>query len=221
MFTGLVQAVGKITSIETFGADRRFAVDSGKLDLAEVEIGESISVNGVCLTVIRCDASTFQVDVSGETLACTTLGELGIGQEVNLEQSLTPRSRLGGHFVSGHVDGVGNIEDRREEGRSIRFMIAAPSALARYIASKGSICIDGVSLTVNDVSGQRFNVNIIPHTLEETTIKHYRKGAKVNLEVDLIARYLERLILGEHAAQSNVSGITRDFLSQHGYFTRD
>jgi riboflavin synthase len=222
MFTGLIQAIGKISAIEKSGSDQRIEIYSDKLDFATVDNGHSISVNGVCLTVTGLHDRRFSVDVSGETLSCTTLGELGIGHEVNLEQSLTPSSRLGGHFVSGHVDGVGLIETRREEGRSIRFTVSAPGSLARYIAGKGSICVDGVSLTVNHVSGHKFDVNIIPHTLQETIIKYYKPGTRINLEVDLIARYLERLLLGERAAENTiVAGITREFLSSHGYLKRD
>ena len=222
MFTGLIQAIGKISAIEKSGADQRIEIYSEKLDFAKVKIGDSISVNGVCLTVTDLGDRRFSVDVSGETLSCTTMGELGTGHEVNLEQSLTPSSRLGGHFVSGHVDGVGLIEARREAGRSIRFTVSAPGALARYIAAKGSICMDGVSLTVNHVTGHKFDVNIIPHTLQETIIKHYKAGSRVNLEVDLIARYLERLLLGERAAENTIAtGITQEFLSSHGYLNRD
>lgn len=222
MFTGLIQAIGKISAIEKSGADQRIEIYSEKLDFADVKIGDSILVNGVCLTVTGLNDRRFSVDVSGETLSCTTMGELAIGHEVNLEQSLTPTSRLGGHFVSGHVDGVGLIEARREEGRSIRFTVSAPGSLARYIAGKGSICVDGVSLTVNHVSGHKFDVNIIPHTLQETIIKHYKAGTRVNLEVDLIARYLERLLLGERAAENAIAtGITQEFLSSHGYLNRD
>jgi riboflavin synthase len=222
MFTGLIQAIGKISAIEKSGSDQRIEIYSDKLDFANVDIGHSIAVNGVCLTVTGLHDHRFSVDVSGETLSCTTLGERGIGHEVNLEQSLTPSSRLGGHFVSGHVDGVGSIEARCEEGRSIRFTVLAPGSLARYIAGKGSICVDGVSLTVNHVSGQKFDVNIIPHTIQETIIKYYKPGTRVNLEVDLIARYLERLLLGERAAENtHAGGITWEFLSSHGYLKRD
>lgn len=220
MFTGLVQAVGKIRAIESSGSDRRIELDSGNLDLSDVTIGDSIAVSGVCLTVTVLQNRGFSVDVSAETVACSTFAELGVGQEVNLEKSLTLSSPLGGHLVTGHVDGIGIIDERQEEGRSVRFSITVPHPLARYIAVKGSICVDGVSLTVNQVNGCVFEVNIIPHTLQETTIKHCRRGSRVNLEVDLVARYLERLLLGERAAVPGVGGISREFLANHG-FMRD
>lgn len=220
MFTGLVQAIGKIRAIESSNSDRRIELDSGKLDLSEVTVGDSIAISGVCLTVTSLQERGFRVDVSAETMACSTFGELGVGCEVNLEKSLTPSSPLGGHLVSGHVDGTGIIDERQEDGRSVRLSISAPQTLARYIATKGSICIDGVSLTVNEINGCRFGVNIIPHTLQETTIKHYRQGVRVNLEVDLVARYLERLLLGEKAALPNSRGITPEFLAAYG-FMRD
>ncbi len=218
MFTGLIQTIGKIRAIESSDLDRCIELDSGGLDLARIHIGDSIAVSGVCLTVTALRDRGFGVDVSAETLACSTFDEKRVGQEVNLETSLTPSSLLGGHLVAGHVDGVGLIVERRESGRSVRFLISAPQALARYIAAKGSICIDGVSLTVNEVDGCRFTVNIIPHTLQETTIKHYRQGTRVNLEVDLVARYLERLLLGDRAAVPGSKPISREFLANHGFF---
>lgn len=216
MFTGLVQAIGKIRAIESSGLDRCFELDSGELDLSAVAVGDSIAVSGVCLTVTAKKPRGFRVDVSSETLSCSIFTDLRVGNEVNLEKSLTLSTPLGGHLVSGHVDGIGTVTGRREEGRSVRFMISAPDALAHYIAAKGSICIDGVSLTVNSVSGASFDINIIPHTLQETTIKGYRQGARVNLEVDLVARYLERLLLGERAAESDGPGISKEFLEKHG-----
>ena len=220
MFTGLVQAIGKIRAIESSGSDRHIELDSGNLNLSDVKVGDSIAVSGVCLTVTVLQDRGFGVDVSAETLACSTLGALSVGGEVNLEKSLTLSSPLGGHLVSGHVDGIGLIDERQEDGRSVRFSISAPKTLARYIAIKGSICVDGVSLTVNEVNGCRFGVNIIPHTLQETTIKHCRRGTRINLEVDLVARYLERLLLGDHAAKPSARGITSEFLAIHG-FKRD
>ncbi len=216
MFTGLVQAIGKIRAIESSGLDRCFELDSGELDLSAVTVGDSIAVSGVCLTVTAKQPRGFRVDVSGETLSCSTFADLRVGDEVNLEKSLTLSTPLGGHLVSGHVDGIGIVTGRREEGRSIRFTVSAPDSLARYIAAKGSICIDGVSLTVNSVSGASFDINIIPHTLQETTIKDFRQGTRVNLEVDLLARYLERLLLGERAAEHQGDGITKEFLEKHG-----
>ena len=216
MFTGIIEAVGEIRRIEKRGADARMQIGTGKLDLTDVAIGDSIATNGVCLTAVELAGDSYWADVSGETLSRTSIGDLAVGSEVNLEKALTPSTRLGGHLVSGHVDGVGEVVDRYDDGRSVRFRIQAPDELAHYIATKGSICVDGVSLTVNDVDGAVFDLNIVPHTMAETTIRDYRKGTRVNLEVDIIARYLERLLLGGQAA--NVSGdITLDKLAEHGF----
>jgi riboflavin synthase len=216
MFTGIIQAVGKIAAIEQKGGDAHLRIDTGRLDMSSVNIGDSIAVSGVCLTAVEHSAAGFTADVSGETLARTTLGQRRPGDAVNLEKALTLNTPLGGHLVSGHVDGVGTVVSREAEGRSVRFRFQAPDALARYIAEKGSICVDGVSLTVNAVNGAKFDVNIVPHTLTETTLGSFQPGSKVNLEVDLLARYLERLMLGEGAAKSG-SAITREFLAQHGF----
>ncbi len=202
MFTGIIQAVGNITALESQGADTRMHIAAGALDLVGAQVGDSIAVNGVCLTATSFVDNGFWVDVSGETLARTTFGEIAVGSKVNLEQSLTPTTRLGGHLVSGHVDGVGTVVSCWDQGRSLRFVIQAPPTLAKYIAEKGSICVDGVSLTVNKVNGAYFDLNIVPHTLQETTLGELVAGSHVNLEVDILARYLERLLLGEHAAQS-------------------
>lgn len=215
MFTGLIQSVGTIRSIARGGA--RIAIDAGKLDLAQAALGDSIAVSGVCLTLVARLGRVFEADVSQETLARTTLGGLAPGARVNLEPALTPTSRLGGHLVSGHVDGVGTVAARTPAGSSVRFRIRVPAPLAKYIAEKGSICLDGVSLTVNAVDGAEFEVNIVPHTLQQTTLDDWRPGAPVNLEVDLIARYLERLLLGEQAAEAG-AGVTREFLAAHGFF---
>lgn len=219
MFTGIVQTIGKIGVIEPKAQDASMKIEAGALDLSDTAIGDSIAVSGVCLTVRRMDQHAFWVDVSGETLACSTFDDLKTGDEVNLEKSLLPTTRLGGHLVSGHVDGVGEIVGRGDEGRSVRLSVRAPRTLAKYIAAKGSICIDGVSLTVNGVDGRDFDVNIIPHTLEQTTIKRYRVGTRVNLEVDRIARYLERLLLGERAGEPEGGGISREILARHGYLS--
>lgn len=216
MFTGIIQAVGEIAALQPGGEDTRVRVRTGKLDLADVSPGDSIAVNGVCLTVVDLPGDGFWADVSGETLTRTGFRDSAVGSRVNLEKALTPTTRLGGHLVSGHVDGVGTVLERRPEGRSERFRIQAPDALAKYIAEKGSICVDGVSLTVNAVDGAVFDLNIVPHTLHETTIGDYRSGTRVNLEVDIIARYLERLLLGEKAAEPD-SGITETFLAEHGF----
>ncbi len=194
MFTGLVEAVGRIAAVEPQQGDCRMRVEPGAF-AAELQPGESIAVAGACLTVIEPDATGFWTDVSGETLAHTTLGERAAGDGVNLERALAPTSRLGGHFVAGHVDGVGEITARVSEGRSVRLSVRVPEALARYVAPKGSICVDGVSLTVNEVDGAVFGVNIIPHTLASTTLDALAPGSRVNIEVDLVARYLERLMV--------------------------
>lgn len=217
MFTGIIQAVGKIAALEPKGADLRVRIATGKLDLGDVRLGDSIAVNGVCLTAVELPGDGFWADVSGETLARTTLGELRVGQAVNLEKALTPTTRLGGHLVSGHVDGIGTVVRRWEDGRSVRFRVRAPDELAKYIAQKGSICVDGISLTVNAVEGAEFELNIVPHTLQETTMGGYAAGTRVNLEVDIIARYLERLLLGEKAANPGGGGITEAFLAEHGF----
>lgn len=196
MFTGIVQALGRIARIETSGGDLRLFVDATALD-AEVALGDSVCVCGVCLTVVAREAGTLAFDVSNETIALTTLGALRAGDGVNLEPALRLSDRLGGHLVSGHVDGVGHVVSIEPDARSQRWVFEVPAALSRYIAAKGSVCVEGVSLTVNEVAGNRFGVNLIPHTIEATTFRHKRVGDAVNIEVDLIARYLERLHCGD------------------------
>ncbi len=217
MFTGIVQAVGEVAGMQPSGGDLRLRVRTGKLDLADVALGDSICTSGVCLTVIELPGDGFWADVSVETLDHTTLGALTIGSPVNLEKSLTPVSRLGGHIVSGHVDGVGEVVSLHRDARSIRFVLRAPDALAKYIAHKGSITVDGTSLTVNAVDGAQFDLNIIPQTMAETVFSTYRPGTRVNLEVDLIARYLERLVLGDAAAQPGAGGLSLQTLAENGY----
>jgi len=218
MFTGIIQAVGSIVSLEQRGGDMRLGVQGGKLTMDDVNLGDSIAVSGVCLTVIEKTAQGFFADVSGETLQRTIIGTLAVNDAVNLEKALTLETRLGGHLVSGHVDGIGTVTARREDSRSVQFTVQAPDELARYIAVKGSICVDGVSLTVNAVDGAAFELNIVPHTLSETIMRDYRTGRQVNLEVDLVARYLERLLLGDRAAQPGTSGqITRELLESCGF----
>ena len=217
MFTGIILAVGKISAIERKSGDFRLSIDTGKLPLNDVQLGDSIAVNGVCLTAIRLGSQSFCADVSNETWSRTTFSEAVLGTPVNLELALTPATRMGGHIVSGHVDGVGKVIDRKPDGRSIRFNIKAPDELAKYIAEKGSICINGISLTVNDVSGAVFSVNIVPHTLKETTLNDAALGTLVNLEVDLLARYMERLMKGEAAAKSG-AGVTEMLLKNSGFF---
>ncbi|GAB4288006.1 MAG: riboflavin synthase [Thiohalomonadaceae bacterium] len=217
MFTGIIQAIGEVAALQHQGADYRLRIRTGTLDLGDVQLGDSIAVNGVCLTVVELPGDGFWADVSGETLAHTSFTELRVGSRVNLEKALLPTSRLGGHLVSGHVDGVGEVLSRGNDGRSVRLRLKAPAELARYIAAKGSITIDGVSLTVNAVHGAEFELNIVPHTLQETTLADFAPGRRVNLEVDVIARYLERLLLGERAAQPAGGSMTREFLAQHGF----
>ena len=193
MFTGLIQAVGRIAQIEKGEQDIRLRIETGKLPLAEVALGDSIATSGVCLTVTELPGDGYWADVSPETLSLTSLGTKSIGDPVNLETSLTLNTPLGGHLVSGHVDGVGQIKEIIEDARFWRVKVAAPENLARYIAMKGSICVDGTSLTVNQVDGASFELTIIPQTWEETVFSEYEVGSPVNLEVDVIARYLERL----------------------------
>lgn len=194
MFTGIIQAIGHLASSEVRGGDRRMIFEAGSLGLDDVGTGDSIAVAGVCLTALDITADRFSADVSLETLRLTTLGALEPGAAVNLEKALRLSDRLGGHLVSGHVDGLGRVVDIQADARSQRWTFEVPATLARYIAGKGSICIDGVSLTVNDVEGLRFGVNLIPHTQEATTFSQRRVGDAVNIEVDRMARYAERLI---------------------------
>lgn len=212
MFTGIIQAVGRIERLEPRGGDVRVHVGTGELDLADVGVGDSIAVSGVCLTVVACTGRAFAADVSNETLACTTLGRLADGDAVNLEKALRLADRLGGHLVCGHVDGVGTLLAATPDARSTRWRIDVPAALARYIAAKGSVCVDGVSLTVNAVQGNHFDVNLVPHTIEHTAFHARRAGDAVNLEVDLVARYVERLLAG-----GDRHGIDMAFLERHGY----
>jgi len=220
MFTGIIEALGSVADLQLRGGEWRMSVNSGALDFSDVILGDSIAVNGVCLTVTRLSHAQFEVDVSNETMQHTTLHGLHKGARVNLEKALTPTKRLGGHIVSGHVDGVGELLDLRPDGASIRMDFRAPTSLAKYIAQKGSICIDGTSLTVNTVNGAIFSVNIIPHTQTETIIQDYKVGSKINLEVDLIARYLERLMQGDSAAhehQDPASKLTKSLLAENGF----
>lgn len=218
MFTGIIQAIGTIAELQPNGGDIALVVNTGKLDMDDVALGDSIAVNGVCLTAIALTDSSFTADVSRETLSLTSLGTLSKGSKVNLEKALTLQTRLGGHMVSGHVDGLGEVESRLKDGRSEKFRIKAPNDLAKYIAAKGSITIDGVSLTVNIVEDVYFEINIVPHTIQETIIGSYQSGTKINLEVDVVARYLERLIQGGALAETNGSKISEEFLAENGFF---
>ena len=200
MFTGLIQAVGTLSHRELRGGDVRLRIGTGALPFGDVALGESIAVNGVCLTVIEFDAASFVVDASTETLALTTLGALAIDAPVNLERAMLPTDRLGGHLVSGHVDGVGRVREVWPDARAQRWRFSAPAALLKYIATKGSICVDGVSLTVNGIDDEGFEVALIPHTVAHTAFSATQVGDAVNLEVDLVARYVERLLAARDAA---------------------
>lgn len=218
MFTGIIEAIGRIARTESRGGDLRLTLQTGKLDLSDVRLGDSIAVNGVCLTAVELTGNGFVADVSRESLGLTTVGSFSSGTEVNLEKALTLATRLGGHLVSGHVDGIGHVIERHDDARSVRFTLEAPAELARYIAHKGSITVDGTSLTVNAVDGARFELNIVPHTLAETIMAGYQAGTTVNLEVDLVARYLERLLLGGQAAESgNKAEIDLSLLAKTGF----
>ncbi len=219
MFTGIILAVGKIAAVQAQGGDFRFKIETGKLPIADAALGDSIAVNGVCLTAVELGANYFCADVSNETISRTGLKLARVGTAVNLELALTPTTRLGGHIVSGHVDGLGVVMSKHQDGRSFRFKFKAADDLAKYIAEKGSICINGVSLTVNEVDGAMFTVNIVPHTLQETTLGDMTAGTEVNLEVDLLARYMERLMKGEAAAHS-AGAVTEELLQNSGFFNK-
>jgi len=193
MFTGIVQGVATVRAIEPRGGDVTLVFDTAGISLADIELGGSIAVSGVCLTATRFDTASFAADVSRETLSLTTLGSWVVGSRVNLEKALLAGQALGGHYVTGHVDGVGELVSRHDDARSVRMEFRVPPELARYVARKGSICIDGVSLTVNGARGDRFDVNLVPHTQAVTTLGEWRAGRRVNLEVDQVARYVERL----------------------------
>lgn len=212
MFTGIVQATGTVGALEPRGGDVRLRVICPELGLEDVVVGDSIAVSGACLTAVETDNNSFAADVSTETLRLTTLGGMRPGSRVNLEKSLTLATPLGGHLVTGHVDGRGEVLSRAEEGRSVRFAVSVPPDLAHYVARKGSIAVDGVSLTVNEAGERRFEVNIVPHTLEVTALDEWTPGRQVNLEVDIVARYLERLIGGHGSA-----GLTYEKLKEAGF----
>ena len=194
MFTGIIQATGRVTRSEPRGGDLRLGIVAPDLDTSDVALGDSVAVSGCCLTVVAHEGDTLAFDISNESLSLTTLGDLGVGDRVNLEKALRLSDRLGGHLVSGHVDGIGSIVSVEPDARSQRWVIEAPSAHARYVAAKGSVCVDGVSLTVNTMDGARFGVNLIPHTVEQTTFGDRRVGDRVNLEIDMLARYVERML---------------------------
>ena len=218
MFTGIIEAVGQVQRIMPSGGDVRLQISTGKLNLADVKLGDSIATNGICLTVVELTGHGFVADVSNETLRRTCLKTWQVGTAVNLEKALMPTSRLGGHIVSGHVDGLGEIVNIKQDARSVQYQVQAPDELAKYMAEKGSITVDGISLTINAIDGAVFSLNIVPHTVQETNVSSWQVGSMVNLEVDLLARYLERLLLGDKAAQpSTKSDISLAFLAQHGF----
>jgi len=194
MFTGIIQAIGNISRIVSKSSDSRIIFNVEKNILNDMKIGDSISVNGVCLSVVEKTESTLSVDISNETMKLTTFSILKVNNSVNLEKAMVLSDRINGHFVSGHIDGTGTVKEKKKDGRSIAFLIEFPSALKKFITKKGSITIDGVSLTTNMVKDNSCSVNIIPHTLSETIMSEYKEGTKVNIEVDLIARYLDKLI---------------------------
>lgn len=215
MFTGIIEAVGTVVSAQPQQGDIRLTVAVGKLDMADVKLGDSIAVNGVCLTVTHCDHSRFSADVSVESIARTSLAKLTPGHRINLEKAVTPTTRLGGHLVSGHVDGLARILSFEQQGRAWHYWLEAPAELAKYIAEKGSLTIDGISLTVNAVEQHRFRLTIIPHTRSETTLIDRKVGDLVNLEVDQIARYLERLMQTQETAKPE--GISLGLLARSGF----
>lgn len=220
MFTGIVQALGTIAKLDRRGDDIRLTVNTGKLDMSDVALGDSISTNGVCLTVVEQGPDYYCADVSAETLKYSGFKDYQSGSKLNLEKAMRPTDRFGGHIVSGHVDGVGEIAKIVEHCDYVEVWVNAPAELAKYIAHKGSITVDGVSLTVNDVDGASFMLWIIPHTLQETVIGQYRAGTRVNLEVDVVARYLERLMLGDKAADKKASNLDMAFLAEHGFLKK-
>lgn len=218
MFTGIVEAVGTILAITPKGEDVTITVDAGKLDMSDVHLGDSIATNGVCLTVVAFDDRSYRADLSFETLKRTGFSQYQVGDAVNLEKAMLPSTRFGGHIVSGHVDDVGVIVDRQPVGRAMEYWIEVPPHLTRYIAEKGSVTVDGISLTVNDIRKNGFKITIVPHTSQETTVDSFVVGRKVNLEVDVIARYLERLISGKtEQVDSPESRITMELLQKNGF----
>ncbi|WGV99679.1 riboflavin synthase [Vibrio sp. YMD68] len=217
MFTGIVETVGSIASIVPKGEDISVTVNVGKLDMSDVKLGDSIATNGVCLTVVDFNSSSYTADLSLETLNKTGFTDYKTGDKVNLEKAMLPTTRFGGHIVSGHVDGVGEIIERHQVGRAIEFWVAMPSELSKYVAEKGSITVDGISLTVNDLRKNAFKLTIVPHTGEETTINDFQVGRKINLEVDLLARYMERLLQGQQEQSEPQSRLSMEFLQQNGF----
>ncbi len=216
MFTGIIEARGTLSALVNKGTDISVTINSGKLDLSDVKLGDSIATNGVCLTVVGLTEQGYTADLSLETLKRTAFVDYQVGQAVNLEKAMLPTTRFGGHMVSGHVDAVGEIVERQQVGRAIEFWVAVPDELSKYLAEKGSVAVDGISLTINAVRDSAFKLTIVPHTASETTIESFQVGHKVNVEVDVIARYLERLMFGQKAASTS-SSLTMGLLAKSGF----
>ena len=221
MFTGIIQAIGSVEHREVRGGDIRLKIDCADLDLSGIKLGDSIAVNGACLTAIELGDHSFSADVSVETMNKTSLGDLVVGSPVNLETALTLNTALGGHLVSGHVDGVGTVVEMQTDARSIRYRFEVDTGIQHYIAAKGSVTVDGTSLTVNSVDANRFDVNIVPHTQQKTVFQHYKPGSRVNIEVDIIARYLERLLQGKDVPQSDKDQRMRESLINSGFINHE
>ncbi|PMJ94801.1 riboflavin synthase [Vibrio sp. 10N.261.55.A7] len=217
MFTGIVETVGTLAAITPKGEDISVTVNVGTLDMSDVQLGDSIATNGVCLTVVAFNSNSYTADLSVETLNKTGFIDYQAGDRVNLEKAMLPTTRFGGHIVSGHVDGVGEIVERHQVGRAIEFWVAMPAELSKYVAEKGSITVDGISLTVNDLRKNAFKLTIVPHTGEETTINDFQVGRKVNLEVDVLARYMERLLQSQKEQNEPSSRLSMEFLQQNGF----
>ncbi len=219
MFTGIIEAMGNIKAINITGQGARLVIATSSLDMSDVKLGDSIATNGICLTVVAVDSTSFSADVSNETLTRTGFANYQTGQIVNLEKAMLPTTRFGGHMVSGHVDAVVAISAIEHNGNSIEYWLEMPSDLAPYIAEKGSITIDGTSLTVNSLTQDKFRLTIVPHTTAQTIIANYQVGTKVNIEVDLIARYIERLLMKKDtsSSESYSSGVTQELLARSGF----
>ena len=221
MFTGIIQALGSVEQSEAREGDIRLTIDCANLDLSRMQIGDSIAVNGVCLTAIELGERSFGADVSVETMNKTSLGDLAPGSPVNLEPALTLNDALGGHLVSGHVDGLGTMVEMQPDARSIRYRFEVDPALQHYIAAKGSVTVDGTSLTVNSIDGNRFDVNIVPHTQQKTVFQYYQPGSRVNIEVDIIARYLERLLQGRAETSADKDQRLLETLIKSGFINHE
>lgn len=217
MFTGIIESLGKVESVQSVGGDVRLRIGT-ELDMSDVHLGDSIATNGICLTVIEWGENWYAADVSRESLTRTTLGTWKVGQRINVEKAMLPTTRFGGHIVSGHVDAVGEITVVREDARSIYYEVTAPAEIAKYLAEKGSVTVDGISLTINHLRGNIISLNLIPHTADRTNIGTWKTGVKVNLEVDVLARYIERLMLGDQAADTQqTSKLSMAFLAENGF----